>query len=67
VKAAYRNAIAPYRFRKGKMEDTRAGWQPLQMSVGTLPHRDVMRSIELFGTEVAPAVRAATATQTANR
>jgi alkanesulfonate monooxygenase SsuD/methylene tetrahydromethanopterin reductase-like flavin-dependent oxidoreductase (luciferase family) len=33
----------------------------MQMSVGTLPHRDVMRSIELFGTEVAPAVRAATA------
>jgi hypothetical protein len=29
------------------------------MSVGTLPHADVMRSIELLGTEVAPAVRAA--------
>ncbi len=29
----------------------------VQFSVGTLPHRDVMRSIELFGTEVAPAVR----------
>ena len=29
-----------------------------QMSVGDLPHRDVMRAIELFGTEVAPAVRA---------
>ncbi len=31
----------------------------LQMSVGTLPHADVMRAIELLGTEVAPAVRAA--------
>ena len=30
----------------------------IQFSVGTLPHRSVMRSIELFGTEVAPAVRA---------
>jgi alkanesulfonate monooxygenase SsuD/methylene tetrahydromethanopterin reductase-like flavin-dependent oxidoreductase (luciferase family) len=29
-----------------------------QMSVGTMPHDRVMRSIELFGTEVAPAVRA---------
>lgn len=29
-----------------------------QMSVGAVAHRDVMRSIELFGTEVAPAVRA---------
>ena len=29
------------------------------MSVGTLPHADVMRAIELLGTEVAPAVRAA--------
>ena len=29
----------------------------LQFSVGTLPHADVMRSIELFGTRVAPAVR----------
>jgi probable LLM family oxidoreductase len=29
----------------------------LQMTVGTLPHDKVMRSIELFGTEVAPAVR----------
>jgi hypothetical protein len=28
------------------------------MSVGTMPHAQVMRSIELFGTEVAPAVRA---------
>jgi alkanesulfonate monooxygenase SsuD/methylene tetrahydromethanopterin reductase-like flavin-dependent oxidoreductase (luciferase family) len=28
-----------------------------QMSVGTVPHDGVMRAIELFGTEVAPAVR----------
>lgn len=33
----------------------------LQMTVGTLPHDKVMRSIELFGTEVAPAVRKALA------
>jgi probable LLM family oxidoreductase len=31
----------------------------LQFTVGTLPHRSVLRSIELFGTEVAPAVRKA--------
>jgi alkanesulfonate monooxygenase SsuD/methylene tetrahydromethanopterin reductase-like flavin-dependent oxidoreductase (luciferase family) len=30
----------------------------VQFSVGTIPHRDLLRSIELFGTEVAPAVRA---------
>jgi len=30
----------------------------IQFSVGTLPHAEVMRSIELFGTEVAPQVRA---------
>jgi len=29
-----------------------------QMSVGAVAHRDVLRSIELFGTEVAPRVRA---------
>jgi probable LLM family oxidoreductase len=29
----------------------------IQFSVGTLPHETVMRSIELYGTEVAPAVR----------
>jgi alkanesulfonate monooxygenase SsuD/methylene tetrahydromethanopterin reductase-like flavin-dependent oxidoreductase (luciferase family) len=29
-----------------------------QMSVGAVAHADVMRSIELFGTEVAPRVRA---------
>lgn len=31
----------------------------LQMSVGTVPHASVMRSIELYGTQVAPAVRKA--------
>jgi probable LLM family oxidoreductase len=34
----------------------------VQFSVGTLPHDRMMRSIELFGTEVAPAVRHALAT-----
>ena len=29
-----------------------------QISVGDLPHRNVLHAIELFGTEVAPAVRA---------
>jgi hypothetical protein len=29
----------------------------VQFSVGTLPHDALMRSIELFGTEVAPVVR----------
>jgi probable LLM family oxidoreductase len=33
----------------------------LQFSVGSLPHRDLMRSIELFGTHVAAAVRQALA------
>lgn len=33
----------------------------MQMSVGTMPHEKIMRSIELFGTVVAPAVRRATA------
>jgi hypothetical protein len=28
------------------------------MSVGAVAHQDVMRSIELFGTRVAPVVRA---------
>jgi alkanesulfonate monooxygenase SsuD/methylene tetrahydromethanopterin reductase-like flavin-dependent oxidoreductase (luciferase family) len=37
----------------------------IQFSVGTLPHADVMRSIELFGTEVAPAVRAELARRSA--
>jgi probable LLM family oxidoreductase len=31
----------------------------LQLSVGTMPHSDLLRAIELYGTEVAPAVRAA--------
>ena len=30
----------------------------VQFSVGTMPHRQIMRSIELFGTRVAPVVRA---------
>jgi hypothetical protein len=30
-----------------------------QISVGPIPHSQVMRAIELFGTEVAPAVRRA--------
>jgi probable LLM family oxidoreductase len=34
-----------------------------QISVGSMPHRQVMHAIELFGTEVAPAVRRATAGQ----
>jgi probable LLM family oxidoreductase len=33
----------------------------MQMSVGTMPHEKIMRSIELYGTVVAPAVRRATA------
>jgi probable LLM family oxidoreductase len=37
----------------------------LQFSVGTMPHDKIMRSIELFGTEVAPAVRQELARSTA--
>ena len=33
----------------------------LQADGGEMPHAHVMRSIELFGTEVAPAVRTALA------
>ena len=33
----------------------------IQFSVGTMPHSKIMRSIELFGTEVAPIVRRETA------
>jgi alkanesulfonate monooxygenase SsuD/methylene tetrahydromethanopterin reductase-like flavin-dependent oxidoreductase (luciferase family) len=33
----------------------------MQMSVGSMPHKSVMRSIELYGTVVAPAVRKAVA------
>ena len=36
----------------------------LQLTVGTMPHAEVMRAIELFGTRVAPAVRSALATRT---
>ena len=36
-----------------------------QMSVGAVAHADVMRSIELFGTEVAPLVRDELATREA--
>jgi alkanesulfonate monooxygenase SsuD/methylene tetrahydromethanopterin reductase-like flavin-dependent oxidoreductase (luciferase family) len=36
-----------------------------QMSVGAVAHADVMRSIELFGTEVAPLVRAEVERRTA--
>jgi alkanesulfonate monooxygenase SsuD/methylene tetrahydromethanopterin reductase-like flavin-dependent oxidoreductase (luciferase family) len=32
-----------------------------QMTVGPVPHKKVMRSIELLGTVVAPAIRQATA------
>jgi len=44
--------------------------RPLQeriplLSVGTLPHDRIMRAIELLGTEVAPVVRAATASRAA--
>lgn len=34
-----------------------------QMSMGTMPHEKIMRSIELFGTRVAPEVRKALKTQ----
>jgi hypothetical protein len=36
-----------------------------QISVGALPHEKVMRAIELFGTEVAPAVHRELAPQPA--
>jgi alkanesulfonate monooxygenase SsuD/methylene tetrahydromethanopterin reductase-like flavin-dependent oxidoreductase (luciferase family) len=38
----------------------------VQMSVGTMPHAGVMRSIELLGTEVAPVVRRELAPATAS-
>ena len=38
----------------------------LQLSVGTMPHRELLRAIELYGTEVAPAVRAALTPAAAN-
>jgi probable LLM family oxidoreductase len=37
----------------------------LQLSVGTMPHADLLHAIELYGTEVAPAVRAALSTPAA--
>jgi probable LLM family oxidoreductase len=37
-----------------------------QMSVGAVAHRDVMRSVELYGTEVAPRVRAEVARRRAS-
>ncbi len=37
----------------------------MQMSVGAVAHADVLRSMELFGTEVAPLVRAEVARRTA--
>jgi probable LLM family oxidoreductase len=37
-----------------------------QMSVGAVEHRDVLRSMELFGTEVAPIVRAEVQRRTAS-
>jgi probable LLM family oxidoreductase len=37
-----------------------------QFSVGTLPHASIMRSIELYGTEVAPIVRAEVARREAS-
>lgn len=37
----------------------------LQLTVGTMPHAEVLRAIELFGTVVAPAVRASVAPDSA--
>jgi alkanesulfonate monooxygenase SsuD/methylene tetrahydromethanopterin reductase-like flavin-dependent oxidoreductase (luciferase family) len=36
----------------------------LQISIGPMPHAKVMRAIELFGTRVAPIVRAEVARRT---
>jgi len=36
----------------------------IQLTVGPMPHREVLRAIELLGTEVAPAVRRAVASPT---
>lgn len=33
----------------------------LQLGTGTIPHRDMLTAIELYGTEVIPAVRSALA------
>ncbi len=37
----------------------------LQLTVGPIPHADVLRAIELFGTEVAPVVRREVASRVA--
>ncbi len=37
----------------------------IQMSVGAMPHRDILHAIELLGAQVAPVVRRATGTNTA--
>jgi hypothetical protein len=37
----------------------------LQLGVGTIEHRKVMRAVELLGTEVAPVVRREVARRTA--
>ncbi|HSP28681.1 MAG TPA: hypothetical protein VLN74_09045 [Ilumatobacteraceae bacterium] len=37
----------------------------MKYSAGTLPHETMMRSIELYGSEVAPRVRGLLASQTA--
>jgi hypothetical protein len=37
------------------------------MSVGAVAHRDVLRAIELFGTEVAPVIRAEVARRERDR
>ncbi len=39
----------------------------LQLTVGTMPHTQVMRAIEIYGTEVAPAVRRALTSLTPGR
>ncbi|GIJ29598.1 luciferase [Micromonospora qiuiae] len=38
----------------------------LQLAVGSVPHRDIMRAIELLGTEVAPVVRAEVSRRTSD-
>ncbi len=37
----------------------------LQLTVGSMPHEQVMHAIELYGTQVAPAVRAELEARTA--
>jgi hypothetical protein len=38
----------------------------IQLAIGDVPHREVLRAIELLGTEVAPIVRAELANRTAS-